>query len=100
MGNNKTNDNIFQGFKPRQDRVLVKPDDVEEITAGGIIIPNQSKMAEVPSRGIVLAIGPEVDDLKPGDRVLYGEYAGFNVKHMGSDYRLIRASDAFAEIDQ
>jgi len=96
--------NEFEGFIPRQDRALIKVDDVMEKTAGGLIIPafdadgKGTSMAEKPNRGTVLAIGPKVIDLKVGDRVLYGQHSGFTVKHNGLEFRLIRADDAFAQI--
>jgi len=92
--------NEFEGFYPRQDRVLVKVDDANLTTKGGIIIPETSQDAEKPNRGIVLAVGPKVTDLKVGERVLYGQYSGFTITHLGVEYRLIRAEDAFASVVQ
>tara|TARA_R110002167_G_scaffold8826_2_gene40461 strand:+ start:780 stop:1130 length:351 start_codon:yes stop_codon:yes gene_type:complete len=108
----KENPHVFQGFAPRQDRVLVRVDEVEMKTPGGLIIPqfdgegNNTSMAEKPNRGTIIALGPKsntdlVKGEKPlalGDRVLYGVHSGFTVNHMGTEYRLIRNSDAFAQI--
>jgi chaperonin GroES len=102
----KEDSSIYQGFAPRQDRVLVRIDEVEMRTPGGLIIPTfdgegkATSAAEKPNRGTVIAIGPKVDDLEIGNRVLYGLHSGFTVNHMGTEYRLIRASDAFAQINQ
>ena len=70
---------------PLADRVVVKPQDAEETTAGGLIIPDTAK--EKPQRGTVVAVGPgkvengtKVDmTVKAGDTVLYGKYAGTEI---------------------
>ena len=68
--------------KPLADRVLIQPTMAEEVTASGIIIPDSAK--EKPLKGTVLAVGPgtkeETMELKPGDVVLYGKYAGTEVE--------------------
>lgn len=80
---------------PILDRVLVKEDAADEYSAGGIIIPDNAK--EKPSRGRVYAAGPgksgEEMVVKPGDVVLYGKYAGTEVKIKGQDYLLMRQND-------
>ena len=102
----KEDPHVFQGFAPRQDRVLVRVDDAITKTPGGLIIPEfdgegkATSAAEKPNRGTVIAIGPDVKDLAIGNRVLYGLHSGFTVNHMGTEYRLIRATDAFAQIKQ
>ena len=94
----------YKGFYPRQDRALIKIDEVMTKTKAGIIIPSfdgegkGTSMAEKPTRGIVVAVGPEVCDLELGDHVLYGQHSGFEVPVEGKTYRLIRANDAFAKI--
>jgi len=81
--------------KPINDRVVVKPADAEEKTAGGIIIPDTAK--EKPQRGEVVAVGPGKDDQKMtvsvGDSVLYGKYAGTELHHDGEDYLIMREDD-------
>lgn len=80
---------------PILDRVLVKQDEADEYSAGGIIIPDGAK--EKPSRGIVYAVGAGRNDepmvVKPGDIVLYGKYAGTEVKIKGIDYLLMAQRD-------
>jgi chaperonin GroES len=99
------NGESYKGFYPRQDRALIKIDAAVEKTAAGIIIPkfdgegNNTSMAEKPTRGIVVAKGPLVDDLEIGDHVLYGQHSGFDVPVNGTTYKLIRANDAFAKIE-
>jgi chaperonin GroES len=85
-------------IKPLADRVLVKPDPAEEKTAGGLIIPDTAK--EKPLAGTVIAAGPGTDDVKmevaPGDKVLYGKYAGTEITSEGEKYLMMKMSDLFA----
>ena len=92
-------------IKPLADRVLVEPAPAEEKTAFGIIIPDTAK--EKPQKGQVVAIGegktaengtvvkPQV---KVGDTVLYGKYAGTEITVEGKEYLIMRESDIFAVI--
>ncbi len=85
---------------PLHDRVLIRPDKAEEKTAGGIIIPDTAK--EKPQRGTVVAAGPGKKDepvtVKQGDTVLYGKYAGTEIKLGGEDLLIVRESDILAII--
>ncbi len=92
-------------LKPLADRVVVKPLEAEEKTAGGIIIPDNAK--EKPQKGEVMAVGPgKVSDsgqkmemtLKKGEKVLYGKYSGTEVTVDGEDYLILRESDVLAVI--
>ena len=86
--------------RPLQDRVLVKRVESETRSAGGIIIPDTAK--EKPLEGIVIAVGagkrledgsrvaPEV---KEGDRVLFGKYAGTEIKVDGEEHMILKESD-------
>ncbi len=82
-------------FKPINDRVVVKPSPAEEMTKGGIIIPDTAK--EKPQRGEVIAVGPGKDGnqltVKTGDVVLYGKYAGQEMEYNGDDYLIMREDD-------
>ena len=82
-------------MKPINDRVVVKPAPAEEKTTGGIIIPDTAK--EKPQRGTVVAVGPGKEGValtvKEGDVVLYGKYAGQEVKLDGVDYLIMREDD-------
>jgi chaperonin GroES len=82
-------------FKPLADRVLVEPVQAETKTASGIIIPDTAK--EKPQEGTVVAVGNGKPDepmtVKVGDRVLYGKYAGSELKLDGKDYLIVRESD-------
>lgn len=82
-------------MKPINDRVVVKPAEAEEKTAGGIILPDTAK--EKPQRGTVIAVGPGKDGnamtVAEGDTVLYGKYAGQEINHEGQDYLIMREDD-------
>lgn len=86
-------------IQPLADRVLVQPQEAEEKTAGGIIIPDTAKK-ERPIEGQVLAVGQGTKDeemvLKVGDRVLYGKYSGTEVELDGEKYLIMRQSDVLA----
>jgi len=84
---------------PLADRVVVRPQEAEEVTSGGLIIPDTAK--EKPQKGTVLAVGPgkvengtKIDmTVKKGDIVLYGKYAGTEVTLDGEDVLIMRESD-------
>jgi chaperonin GroES len=88
-------------IKPLADRVLVKPDPAEEKTAGGLIIPDTAK--EKPLAGTVVAAGPGTEDVKmevkKGDKVLYGKYAGTEVTHDSETYLIMKQNDIFAVLN-
>ena len=85
-------------IRPLADRVLIAPTAAEEVTMGGIIIPDSAK--EKPLRGKVLAVGNGTKDdpmvLKEGDEVLYGKYAGTEIEFEGTKYIMMRQSDVLA----
>jgi len=84
-------------FKPLADRVLVEPAPAEQKTASGIIIPDTAK--EKPLRGIVVAAGSGKKDepmsLNVGDSILYGQYAGTEIKIDGKNFLIMRESDIY-----
>ncbi|MFT6748940.1 MAG: chaperonin GroES [Flavobacterium sp.] len=87
-------------IKPLSDRVIVEPAAAETQTASGIYIPDTAK--EKPQRGTVVAVGNGKKDepmtVKIGDSVLYGKYAGSELKFEGSDYLIMREEDILAII--
>ncbi|WP_445736835.1 co-chaperone GroES [Mariniflexile sp.] len=87
-------------IKPLADRVLIEPAPAETKTASGIIIPDNAK--EKPQKGTVVAAGKGTKDepitVKVGDTVLYGKYAGTELKLEGTDYLMMRESDILAII--
>ncbi len=86
-------------IQPLGDRVVVKPQQAEETTAGGLFIPDTAK--EKPMRGTVLAAGPGKTEngthvemtVKAGDTVLYGKYAGTELQLDADDVLIMRESD-------
>lgn len=84
---------------PIEDRVLIEPKAAEEKTASGIIIPDSAK--EKPQQGTVIAVGTGTKDvtmqIKEGDIVLYGKYAGTEITIEGKNYLMMRQSDILAK---
>jgi chaperonin GroES len=89
--------------KPLADRIIVKAAEAEEMTKGGIILPDTAK--EKPQQGEVMAVGPgKVSDsgnmikvtLKSGDKVLYGKYSGTEITVDDDDLLIMRESDILA----
>ncbi|MFH0981316.1 MAG: co-chaperone GroES [Planctomycetota bacterium] len=94
-------------MRPLDDRVVIQPGDPEEVTAGGIVLPDSAK--EKPQRGTVIAVGPGklLDngergtlDVQVGDEVYYGKYTGTEVEINGEDYVIVRESDILAVVSR
>lgn len=87
-------------IKPLKNRVIVDPILAEDKTASGIIIPQTAK--EKPQQGIVMAVGVGLKDqpmtVAVGDKVLYGKYAGTEIKYENKDYLLMSEDDILAII--
>jgi chaperonin GroES len=92
--------------RPIEDRILVKPEEAEEKTAGGILLPDTAK--ERPLRGKVIAAGPgkllesgkrAPITLRAGDRVMYGKYTGSEVKIEGVVHTILRESEILAVLE-
>ncbi len=85
-------------IKPLADRVLIEPKEADAMTAGGLYIPDTAK--EKPQQGTVLAAGPgkkdEPMEVKVGDMVLYGKYAGTEVTVNDKKYLIVKQSDILA----
>jgi len=91
-------------LQPLGDRVVVKPMTEEEVSKGGIILPDTAK--EKPQRGQVIAVGPgRLDEdgkriameVKKGDKVIYSKYAGTEIKEDDEEYLILRESDILAK---
>ena len=92
-------------LKPLEDRLVVKPLEAEEKTAGGILLPDSAK--EKPQRGVVVAAGAGrlLDNGKRAemnvavnDEVIYGKYSGSDVEVDGEQYKILRESDVRAKV--
>lgn len=95
-------------LKPLHDRVLVEPEESEEKTKGGIIIPDTAKK-DKPQKGEIVAVGDGkiTEDgkvlplnVKPGDKVLFAKYAGNEVKIDDKKFLVMRESDILAIIEK
>ncbi len=93
-------------LKPLADRIVVKPTEAEEVTTGGIVLPDTAK--ERPLEGEVIAVGPgkTLDsgtvssmDVKVGDKVIYAKYGGTEVKVSGNEYVVLRQDDILAIVE-
>lgn len=92
-------------LRPLDDRVVVQPLDAEEVTAGGIVLPDAAK--EKPQRGKVVAVGVGklLDSgargelsVAVGDEVIFGKYGGSDVEVNGEEYKILRESDILAKV--
>lgn len=93
-------------LQPLGDRIVVERDQVEEMTAGGLVLP--SGAAEKPLRGIVISVGDGklladgsrgALQVKPGDRVLFTSYAPNEIQLNDQEYLLMREEDVLAVIE-
>jgi len=92
-------------LRPLDDRIVVKPLEAEEMTAGGIFLPDTAK--EKPLRGTVVATGPgkllesgargELA-VAVGDEVIYGKYSGSDIEIGKEEYKILRESDILAKL--
>ncbi len=92
-------------LRPLDDRVVVQPNEAEEMTAGGIVLPDAAK--EKPQRGTVVAVGPgrlldsgnrgEVS-VAIGDTVIYGKYGGSDIEVDGQEMKILRENDILAKV--
>jgi len=94
-------------IRPLQDRIIVKRMAEEEMTKGGIIIPDSAK--EKPMEGEVIAVGngkildngqKSTPDVKAGDKVLFSKYAGTEVKIDGEEHLIMREDDILGIIEK
>ena len=92
-------------LRPLDDRVVVEPKEAEEVTAGGIVLPDTAK--EKPQRGTVVAVGPgklldsgerAALSVSVGDEVIYGKYSGSEVEIDGREVKILRETDILAKV--
>lgn len=97
---------MSMSLKPLGNRVVVEPEEQEEITAGGIVLPETAK--EKPQKGTILSVGPgERDDdgkripmdVATGDKVLFAKYAGTEIKVEGQKLLILKESDLLAIVE-
>jgi chaperonin GroES len=94
-------------LKPLADRLVVKPLESEDVTPGGIVLPETAK--EKPQKGEVMAVGPGardeegeriLPDVRVGDKVLFAKYSGTEIKLDGEKLLILRESDILAVLDE
>jgi chaperonin GroES len=92
-------------LRPLDDRVVIEPNEAEDVTAGGIVLPDSAK--EKPQRGKVLSVGPGklLDSgergklsVNVGDEVIYGKYSGTEIEVNGRDVKILRETDILAKV--
>jgi len=97
---------VSNNLRPLGDRVVVKPSAREEMTKSGIVLPDTAK--EKPQEGTILAVGPgrvlddgkrEAMDVKVGQKVLYGKYAGTEFKVEGEELLIVSQKDILAIVE-
>ena len=93
-------------LKPLGDRIVVKALEAQERTKGGLVVPDTAK--EKPQEAKVIAVGPgrlldtglvKILEVKNGNRILYGKYAGTEVSLEGNDYLILREDDVLAIVN-
>ena len=87
-------------IKPLDDRILLEPEQAEETTASGIIIPDTAK--EKPRIGKVIAVGTDEDlreKIKEGNKVLFTKYSGDEIEMNGKEYKLLQRTDILAVVE-
>jgi chaperonin GroES len=92
-------------IRPLDDRVVVRPTDAEEVTAGGIVLPDSAQ--EKPQRGTVIAIGAgrllengsrgELS-VAVGDQVIYGKFGGADIEVEGEEVKILREGEILAKV--
>jgi chaperonin GroES len=92
-------------IRPLDDRVVVEPLEAEEVTSGGILLPDSAK--QKPQRGRVLSVGPgKLNDsgqrsslaVAKGDEVIYGRYSGNDIEVDGREIKIMREGDILAKV--
>lgn len=84
-------------MRPLKDRILVQLDEHEQVTPGGIIIPDNAK--EIAFSGKVLFAGKDVKEVKVGDRVFIGQYVGIMMEYKGKECVILKEDDTLAIIE-
>ena len=92
-------------ISPLADRVMIKPTPKEDVSKGGIFLPDTAK--EKPQEGQIVAVGPGrltedgkriAMEVKVGDKVLYAKYAGMEIKLEGEEFLIVRESDVLGKL--
>lgn len=100
--------NNLKKIRPLSDRIVVEPREVETKTPGGIVIPETASSGEKPIEGTVLAVGTgkcvegklQPLQIKVGDKILFGKYAGTNIKLDNKEYLIMREDDVMGVLEE
>ncbi len=92
-------------IQPLDDRIVVQAEEAEDKSAGGILLPDSAKEKPQRARVVAVGLGRRTDSgnrvaltVKSGDTILYGKYAGTDVKYAGDEYKILRESEVLAII--
>lgn len=92
---------------PLEDRIVVKPQDAEEKTAGGIVLPDTAREKPLMGKVIAVGAGKQLDNgsraamtVKKNDVVLYGKYSGSDIEIDGDDYKILRESEVLGIVEK
>jgi chaperonin GroES len=103
---NNTVQEVYEMLKPLSDRIIAKPLEGEEVTKGGIVLPDKAQ--EKPQQATVIAVGPgklldsgkTVEmDVKVGDKIIFSKYGGTEVKVNGEEYIILRQDEVLAVVE-
>ncbi|MEO0048985.1 MAG: hypothetical protein RL556_317 [Actinomycetota bacterium] len=95
-------------IKPLEDRIVVRPEAAEQVTASGLVIPDTATK-EKPQEAVVIAVGPgRIDDsgkripvdVNVGDKVIFSKYGGTELKFNGEEYLVLSARDVLAIVER
>ncbi len=94
-------------LKPLDDRVVVKPQEAEENTAGGIVLPDTAKEKPMMGKVVEIGSGKLLDSgkrgkmsVKKGDTIVYGKYGGSDVEIDGQEYKILRESEILGVVEK
>ena len=94
-------------IKPLDDRIVVKPQDAEEKTAGGIVLPNAAQEKPMMGKIVEVGTGKLLDDgsrakmsVKKGQVIVYGKYGGSDIEIDGTEYKILRESEILGIVEK
>jgi len=86
------------GIEPLGDMVLVQMEAAPEKTQSGLLLPEEAR--EKMTVGLVISIGPDVEHISTGDRVIYRQYSGTKIEWLGNEYLLMKSEDLQAKLNE
>jgi len=89
----------FKRIYPKRDNIIVERRESEDVSAGGILIPQDSQDKDRPAEGVITEIGPDVKDLSKGQHILFGKYAGTEYPFSGQTILFMREEEVIAVVE-